>query len=89
MIDWRGSSGKAAAEEVSTSVRDEYNGARRTEGFGLIYLDSGSNVYTSDPAEPDDPSQWWGSIACTGTSKILTCWPGRKGQRLVEGSTGL
>ena len=87
-VEVRPFSDTVATEAFPSLVKDEMNVLRRREGCGFRYLALGSKVYTSDSVELNEPLRGRLPTACTGTSRIFTRWPGRKGQHVVEGSTG-
>ena len=60
----------------------------RTEGFNARYFCSGSRVKTVDSVELLNVigREFLGAPASVGTSSRLTSCPGRKGQKVVEGS---
>ena len=62
--------------------------ARRTPGGR--YLSFGSRVKTAESRELDETLRLSpeNNFPWTGTFNTLTTWPGRRGHRLVEGSTG-
>lgn len=86
-VEVRPFSSIVATEAFSSLVKDDMKVVRLGEGCGFKYLALGSKVYTSDSIELNEPLRGRLSTACTGTSRIFTRWPGRKGQHVVEGST--
>lgn len=58
-------------------------------GRGLLYLSSGFKVLTPDPDAPTDALRVRNDVFSVGTERMLTDWPGRYGQAVVDGSDSL
>lgn len=57
-------------------------------GRGVVYLDSGSMVFKSAVCMDVREALRCRRACSTGTIKVLTAWPGRYGQAVVEGKAG-
>ena len=57
-------------------------------GRGVVYFDSGFMVFKSAVCMEVSEALRCRRACSTGTIKVLTVWPGRYGQAVVEGKAG-